>query len=130
MYTVVKSKLSLIQLAVSLCILLIQVNGTPPTADERQAIYLETCQVSCDEIVTGSNTKDCNEQFCPNYVNYLMNGVTNDAPPSSVSGDKKEVEQFCANWMIKLIESFGWRTRIRLNLKECMCAASKECYIK
>ncbi|CAF4536064.1 unnamed protein product, partial [Didymodactylos carnosus] len=107
----------------------IQVHGTP-TADERHTIYLETCQANCDEITTGSKRKECSGQFCPNYVNYLINGVVNDVPPSSVSGDKKEVEQFCANWMVKLIDSFGWHARIHLNLKECMCAASTQCIVK
>ena len=32
--------------------------------------------------------------------------------------------------MVHLIEQLGWQSRIRLNLKECNCAAGKDCLVK
>ena len=60
-----------------------------------------------------------------------MEGVTNDdLTPSHVSNNEKEVNDFCATWMIHLIQELGWQKRIHLNLKECNCAAGKTCLVK
>jgi len=50
--------------------------------------------------------------------------------PSLVSTHHKEVAEFCATWMLNLIKELGWHRRIRLNLKECACAAGKDCLVK
>jgi hypothetical protein len=75
--------------------------------------------------------KDCREKFCPNYASYLLTRVTIPGlSPSLVSSHRKEVAEFCAIWMINLIHELGWQRRIHLNLKECICAAGKDCLVK
>jgi len=122
------SKLSLIHLGLLLCLFTIKINGSAPTAEEREEIYTETCQMSCIGLTNESETKECNDRFCPNYVSYLLNGVSLDPKPTLVSTNNREVEQFCANWMLKLIKTFGWHQRIRLSLRDCVCAGGKSCY--
>ena len=111
------------------CILVIG-NWAAP-AEELQEIYVDTCQFSCGLVNNDDEAHECREKFCPNYTSYLLTGVTNpDASPSFVSSHQKEVAEFCATWMVHLINEIGWQRRIHLNLKECNCAAGKNCLVK
>ncbi|CAF1086607.1 unnamed protein product [Adineta steineri] len=102
-----------------------------PSAEERHEIYLDTCQMSCGLVNNDEQAQECREKFCPNYVTYLLTGVSDpDAKPSLVSTHRKEVANFCATWILHLIEQFGWQYRFQLNQKECLCAAGKECLVK
>jgi hypothetical protein len=102
-----------------------------PTFDELQDIYLDTCQSSCGLVEHNEEQEGCREKFCPNYVSYLLKGVTiPDSSPSFASSHPKEVAKFCAMWMINLINELGWQRRIHLNHKSCICAAGKDCLVK
>ena len=104
---------------------------TAPSNDERQEIYLETCQASCHVVKNVDENKECRKHFCSNYVEYLTTGhVEKNVRPTLASTDRKEAEEFCATWLVHLIDQFGWQNRLRLNLKECVCAAGKECLLK
>lgn len=106
-------------------------NSATPLADERQEIYLDTCQSSCGTVSNHDQAQECREKFCPNYATYLLTGSTMPgSTPSLASTHRKEVSKFCATWMIQLIEELGWNARIHLNLKECICAAGKDCLVK
>jgi hypothetical protein len=106
-------------------------NLAAPSTDERQEIYLDTCQISCGLVSNNDEAQECREKFCPNYVNYLLTGYTDiDAKPSLASSHQKEVAGFCATWLVHLLEQFNWNYRVRFNLKECMCAAGKNCLLK
>jgi hypothetical protein len=75
--------------------------------------------------------KDCREKFCPNYASYLLTGVAiPGSPPTRASSRQREVAEFCATWMINLIDALGWQRRIHLNMKQCICAAGKNCLVK
>lgn len=106
-------------------------NLAAPSNDERQEIYLDTCQTSCGLVSNNDEAQECRQKFCPTYVNYLLAGYTDtDSKPSLASSHRKEVSEFCATWLVQLIEQFGWQYRVRLNLKECICAAGKDCLVK
>jgi hypothetical protein len=106
-------------------------NWAAPLTDELQELYIDTCQISCGLVSNNEEATECREKFCPNYASYLLTGFTNpDSSPSFVSSHHKEAADFCATWMIHLIEELGWRRRIHLNLKECTCAAGKDCLVK
>ena len=105
-------------------------NWASPTFDDLQEIYVDTCQSSCNLVKDNDEAQDCRDKFCPNYASYLLTGVTNpNSPPSLASSHQKEVQKFCAMWMVHLIEELGWQRRIHLNLKECNCAAGKDCMV-
>lgn len=102
-----------------------------PTIDELHELYVDACQASCSAVSNGEQAQECRDKFCPNYSSYLLTGATiPGSTPSLVSNEQKEVTNFCATWMINLIQELGWYRRIRLNLKECACAASKDCLVK
>ncbi len=102
-----------------------------PSNDEREETYLDTCQISCGLVSNNEEAKECRENFCPNYVGYLLTGYTDkNAKPSLASTNRKEVAEFCATWLVHLIDQFGWQYRVRINLKECICAAGKDCLVK
>jgi hypothetical protein len=102
-----------------------------PTMEDHQDIYLGTCQMSCGLVSNNDQSTECREKFCPNYVNYLITGLIDaDSKPSLVSTHRQEVAEFCATWLVHLIDQIGWRYRVRLNLKECVCAAGKDCLVK
>ena len=106
------------------------VNWAAPNFDELQEIYLDTCQSSCGIVNSNDHGQECREKFCPNYASYLLTGLTlPGAQPSFVSEHRKEAGEFCATWMLNLIEQLGWHSRIRLNMKECACAAGKDCLV-
>ena len=106
-------------------------NCATPVAEELQEIYVDTCQSSCSLVSNNEEAQECREKFCPNYASYLLTGFTlPDSSPSIASSHRKEVADFCATWMIHLIQELGWQRRIRLNLKECTCAAGKDCLVK
>jgi hypothetical protein len=106
-------------------------NLAAPTIDEIQELYVDTCQSSCSLVKDNEEEQDCRERFCPNYASYLLTGVTiPGSSPSLASSHRKEVAEFCATWMINLINEIGWKRRIHLNLKECICAAGKDCLVK
>ena len=106
-------------------------NWAAPNTNELEELYLDTCQASCGLVKSEEQAQECREKFCPNYSNYLMTGVPlADASPSLASNEGKEVREFCATWMLHLINELGWHRRIRLNLKECICAAGKDCLVK
>jgi hypothetical protein len=99
--------------------------------DELQELYVDTCQSSCGLVTNDEQAQDCREKFCPNYSSYLLTGVTiPGSSPSLASNHGKEVAEFCAMWMINLLNELGWYRRIHLNLKECVCAAGKDCLVK
>ena len=99
--------------------------------DEVQELYSEACQASCALVTNEEQAQECREKFCPNYSTYLLTGLTiPGSTPSLASSQPKEVAEFCAMWMINLINELGWHRRIRLNLKECVCAAGKDCLVK
>ncbi len=103
--------------------------GAP--ADQLQEIYVDTCQASCGLVNHHDEADECREKFCPNYSSYLLTGFTlPDSSPSFVSSQHKEVADFCATWMIHLLEELGWQRRIHLHLKECTCAGNKDCLVK
>lgn len=106
-------------------------NYAVPTMDELQELYIDACQASCAVVSNDEQAQECREKFCPNYSSYLLTGTTIPGSlPSLVSSQQKEVAEFCATWMINLLQELGWRRRIHLNMKECACAASKECLVK
>lgn len=73
---------------------------------------------------------ECRENFCSNYVEYLATGhVEKNVKPTLASTDQKQVEEFCATWLVHLIDQLGWQNRLRLNLRECVCAAGKDCLL-
>lgn len=99
--------------------------------DERQLIYVDTCQTSCGLVSNNAEQEECRENFCPTYVHYLITGVAQvEIKPSLASTNQREVVDFCAMWVVHLIEQMGWQNRIKLNLKECVCAAGKDCLVK
>ncbi|CAF0907734.1 unnamed protein product [Rotaria sordida] len=121
----------MVQLSILLFGLLIVGNWAVPATDELQEIYVDACQLSCGLVNNNHEADGCREKFCPNYVNYLLTGFTiPDSPPSLASTNQKEVEKFCATWMLHLLEEFGWQRRIHLNLKDCTCAAGTDCLVK
>jgi hypothetical protein len=82
-------------------------------------------------VSNSEEAQECRDKFCPNYSSYLLTGVTiPNSSPSLASSHHKEVAEFCATWMIYLIQELGWQRRNRLNLKECTCAAGKDCLVK
>ncbi len=102
-----------------------------PSNGEREEMYLDTCQSSCALVSNDDEAQECHDKFCPNYVNYLLTGyVDKDSKPSLASSHRKEAAEFCATWLVRLIEQLGWQNRVRLNLKECICAAGKDCLVK
>jgi hypothetical protein len=106
-------------------------NWATPTMNELEEIYVDTCQASCGLVTNEEQAQECREKFCPNYSSYLLTGVTiPGSSPSLASNHGKEVSEFCAMWMVNLINELGWHRRIRLNLKECICAAGKDCLVK
>ncbi len=87
--------------------------------------------MSCGFVSDHGEAQECRERFCPNYVDYLLTGYTAaNTKPSLASTHHKEVAEFCATWLVHLIEQLGWQNRVRLNLKECICAAGKDCLVK
>lgn len=113
-----------------LSVLVIQ-TWAAPSVEDRQEIYLDTCQASCGIVNNNDQAQECREKFCSTYVEYLVSGyVDPNAKPSLASTNSKEVAEFCATWLVHLIEQFGWQNRFRLNLKECICAAGKDCLVK
>ncbi len=106
-------------------------NWAAPSHDELHEIYLDTCQMSCGLVGNNDEAQECREKFCPKYVNYLLTGyIDRDSKPSLASSHRKEVAEFCATWLVHLIEQLGWQNRVRLNLKQCACAAGKDCLVK
>lgn len=106
-------------------------NLAAPSLDGHHDIYLGTCQMSCGLVSKEYEANECRDKFCPNYVNYLLTGYTDrDYKPSLASTQSQEVAEFCATWLVYLIDHIGWEYRIRLNLKECVCAAGKDCLVK
>lgn len=82
-------------------------------------------------VTDAEEADECRDKFCPNYVNYLLTGVTDaNAKPTLASTNHKEVAEFCATWIVRLIENIGWQNRIPMNLNKCMCAAGKDCLVK
>ncbi|CAF1073285.1 unnamed protein product [Rotaria magnacalcarata] len=119
----------MVQLSFIVFGLLIVGNLAAPTTEELQEIYYETCQLSCGSVTNKQEANECSENFCPNYVNYLLTGFTlPDSTPSLVSNHKNDVVKFCATWMVHLIEKLGWQRRILLNLKHCNCAGGTDCF--
>ncbi|CAF0890146.1 unnamed protein product [Adineta steineri] len=111
-------------------ILLVIGNSAGPVNGDLQEIYFDTCQESCDVVKNDEDIQGCREKFCPNYVSYILTGLTvPGASPSLVSSHRKQVADFCATWMVHLIQELGWQRRNRLNLKECACAAGKDCLV-
>ena len=105
--------------------------STSPTLDEQQEIYLETCQASCSLVSNAGQAEDCRDKFCPNYADYLLTGYANPKTPATLaSTNSKEVADFCAIWLVHLLQQFGWQYRVRLRLRECICAAGKDCLVK
>ncbi|CAF3865437.1 unnamed protein product [Rotaria magnacalcarata] len=101
-----------------------------PSMNDRQEIYLDTCQISCGSVSSNDEAEACREKFCPNYVTYLMTGLVDEhMKPVLASNDPKEVGEFCASWILHLIHQFGWQNRINLDLNDCICAAGKDCFI-
>jgi len=130
-FTSNKIPVIMVQITILLLGLLVIGNLAAPTADELQEIYVDTCQSSCSYVKSDEQEQDCREKFCPNYVSYLLTGVpVQDSSPTLVSSHRKEVAEFCAMWMINLIDELGWQRRIHLNLKECACAAGNHCIVK
>ena len=102
-----------------------------PAADELHEIYVGTCQLSCSLVTNKNEAHECREDFCPNYVSYLLTGSTIPGSSASLASSRnKEVAKFCAAWMIHLIEELGWQRRVRLNLRQCTCAAGNDCLVK
>ncbi|CAF1215249.1 unnamed protein product [Rotaria sp. Silwood1] len=127
------NKISLVMVQISLLMLGMFVigNWAAPSIGERQEIYLDTCQMSCGSVSNHDEAEECREKFCPNYVSYLLTGLTDiNSKPSLASTHHKEVVDFCATWIVRLIEQVGWKNRIQLNLNECICAAGKDCLVK
>ena len=101
------------------------------SVEKFQKVYLLTCQSSCDSVVQRDEARQCREQFCPTYVKYLMTGdAASNSTLTVVSSDRREIAQFCATWIIHLLEQFDWQHRARLHLHECLCAAGKDCLVK
>jgi len=99
--------------------------------EELQELYVDTCQSSCSWVTNEGEAHDCREKFCPNYVSYLLTGASiPGSSPSLASSHRKEVTKFCAMWMLSLLDELGWQRRNHLNLKECICAAGKDCLLK
>lgn len=112
-------------------LLLVLNSGAAPAGDERHEIYLETCRESCRMVSHADEATECRENFCPEYVEYLSTGhVDKDAKPTLASSHEKEVAEFCATWLVQLIDQFGWQNHVRLNLQDCVCAAGKNCLVK
>ncbi len=98
--------------------------------DELQELYIDTCQSSCILVKNDDDAQECREKFCPNYASYLLTGVTIPGSiPTRVSSHRKEVAEFCATWMLNLIDALGWQRRIHLKMKECICAAGTDCLV-
>ncbi|CAF1297408.1 unnamed protein product [Rotaria sordida] len=127
------NRISLVMVQISLLILGMIVIGTwaGPSIDERQEIYLDTCQTSCGSVSNNDEAEECREKFCPTYVTYLLTGLTDiNSKPSLASTHSKEVVDFCATWIVRLIDQLGWQNRIQLSLNDCICAAGKDCIVK
>ncbi|CAF3225814.1 unnamed protein product [Rotaria socialis] len=102
-----------------------------PSMNDRQELYLDTCQTSCGSVSSNDEAEACRENFCPNYVTYLLTGLVDEhAKPALASKDRKEVGEFCATWILHLIRQLGWQNRIHLDLNNCICAAGKDCFVK
>ncbi|UJR22147.1 hypothetical protein I4U23_025211 [Adineta vaga] len=126
-----KMSITMIQISFLLLAMLVTSSLAAPSTEELQEIYFETCEISCGVVSNSDEAYECRQKFCPTYVNYLVTGVTDpDVKPSLASSHPKEVGDFCATWLIHLIEQFGWNYRFRLNMKECTCAAGKDCLVK
>jgi len=131
-FTSNKISIAMVQISVLLLGLLVIGNWAAPSSmNELQEIYVDTCQSSCGVVNDHEETNDCREKFCPNYVSFVLTGATiPDSTPSLVSNNHKKVAEFCATWMVHLIEELGWQRRNHLNLKECNCAGGKDCVVK
>ncbi len=126
LYIKIKDSCSLI-----CCFSLVVSSWAAPSVDQRHEIYLDTCQMSCGIVNNNDEAHECREKFCPNYSLYLATGVADpDSKPSLASSHRKEVAEFCATWLVHLIEQFGWNFRFRFTLQECICAAGKDCLVK
>ncbi len=87
--------------------------------------------MSCGIVNNNDEAQECREKFCPNYASYLTTGIADpNAKLSLASTHSKEVADFCATWLVHLLEQFGWHNRFRFHLKECICAAGKDCLVK
>ena len=99
--------------------------------DKRHEIYVDTCQSSCEFVNDKAQAEECQEKFCPTYVTYLLTGVGDlNVKPSLASTEQREVVQFCAAWILRLLEELTWRYQIRVNFDECVCAAGQDCLVK
>lgn len=99
-----------------------------PNAEDIREIYISTCQMTCHVVSDDIENENCRGKFCPTYVTDLLDGVIHDKTTRyHVSTDTKEVNEFCAQWMVELVKELGWEHRIYLNLKTCRCAASRSC---
>ncbi|CAF1041692.1 unnamed protein product, partial [Adineta ricciae] len=115
---------TMIQISFLLLAMLVVCNLAAPSIEEVHEIYLGTCEISCGVVSNSAEGQECRDKFCPNYVSYLVTGIVDqDVKPSLASSHHKEVSNFCATWLVHLIEQFGWNYRFRLNMKECTCAA-------
>ena len=99
--------------------------------DKLHEIYVDTCQSSCEFVNDKVQADECREKFCPTYVSHLLTGVSDpNVKPSLASTEQREVVEFCATWMLRLLEEFNWRYHVRVNFDECVCAAGQDCLVK
>ncbi|CAF0754520.1 unnamed protein product [Adineta ricciae] len=125
-----KVSLSMIQVSIVLLGLLVIGNWAAPAGGELEEIYFETCQESCSVVKNEDEASECREKFCSSYTNYLLTGTTiPDSATSLATSHHKEAAEFCATWMLHLIQELGWQRRNRLNAKDCICAAGNDCFV-
>lgn len=106
-------------------------NWAGPTGDELQEVYVETCQASCAVVTNEDQANECRNKFCPSYTNYLLTGFSlSETETGLVSSKRKEAANFCATWLVNLVQELGWQRRNQLNRRDCFCAASKDCFVQ